>query len=168
MPDTDTLLFKALIVPHRSLSPGALRTLLAAIAVLCCLTSGVFVWLGAWPVGGFTGLELLLAGWLIRLHMRSARANELVLLTHGSLSVIRTDPDGVRRTHTLPPAWLSVQLQERAGRVPALLLVGQGHRLEIGASLGDVEKRSLAEAVTQALQRLRHPVFDNPQLRSPQ
>lgn len=165
MSDADITLFKALIVPHRSLSPGALRVLLGAILAVSCVTSGVFVWVGAWPVGGFTGLELLLAGWLLRLHMRSAKASELVLLTYRSLSVVRTDPDGVRRTHTLPPAWLSVRLQERAGRVPALLLVGQGRMLEIGASLGDTEKRSLADAVAEALGRLQNPVFDNPQLR---
>jgi uncharacterized membrane protein len=165
MSDADVTLFKALIVPHRSLSRGALRILLCAIAAVCCITSGVFVWLGAWPVGGFTGLELLLAGCLVRLHVRGAKATELVLLTYRSLSVVRTDPDGVRRTHVLPPAWLSVRLQERAGRVPALLLVGQGRMLEIGASLGDTEKRSLADAVAEALGRLQNPVFDNPQLR---
>lgn len=162
---SDTLLFEALIVPHRSLSPRAFRVLLGAIGGLCCATSGIFVWLGAWPVGGFTGLELLLAGWLIRLHVRSARASELVLLTPERLEVVRTAPDGARRSQVIPPAWLSVRLEERPGRVPALLLVGQGRIMEIGASLGEAEKRSLAEAVSGALQRLQNPVFDNPQLR---
>jgi uncharacterized membrane protein len=167
MPDAEAPLFEALILPHRSLSPAALRALLTAVAALCCITSGLFVWLGAWPVGGFTALELLLAGWLIRLHVRSGRATELVLLTYRSLRVVRTDPDGVRRTREMRPAWLSVRLQERPGRVPALLLVGQGQELEIAASLGDAEKRSLADAMAEALRRLRSPVFDNPQLRSP-
>jgi uncharacterized membrane protein len=166
MTEAETPVFEALIVPHRSLSPAGIRILLGAVLLLCCVSSSVFVWMGAWPVGGFTGLELLLAAWLFRLHMRSAKATELLLLTPRCLSVVRTDPDGVRRTRELPPAWLAVHLLERPGRVPALLLVGQGHELEIGASLGEVEKRSLAEAVGEALRRLRSPVFDNPQLRA--
>jgi hypothetical protein len=37
--------------------------------------------------------------------------------------------------------------------------------VEVGASLGEHEKRDLAEALRDALDRWRHPRFDNPQLR---
>ena len=45
-------LFEAVIVPHRSLSASGLRRLLVAICLMCSASAGVFVWLGAWPVGG--------------------------------------------------------------------------------------------------------------------
>jgi hypothetical protein len=37
--------------------------------------------------------------------------------------------------------------------------------MEVGAALGEAEKRQLATALLQALERQRNPLFDNPQLR---
>ena len=56
-------------------------------------------------------------------------------------------------------------LQERPGRTPALWLAAGRRRYEVGTALNEREKRDLAEALGLALHRLRHPVFDNPQLR---
>jgi DNA-directed RNA polymerase subunit L len=38
--------------------------------------------------------------------------------------------------------------------------------VEVAAALGEAEKRDLANALTEALYRVKHPVFDNPQLRT--
>ena len=161
----DATLFQAIIVPHRSLSPAGLRRLLAVICVMCGITAFMFVRLGAWPVGGFTGVELLLAAALFRLNARAARGSELVLLSERGLRVIRTDPSGIRREQLLSPAWLNLTLEERPGRVPGLVLSSRQIRIEIARSLGEDEKRDLAQALSDALDRLRSPIFDNPQLR---
>jgi uncharacterized membrane protein len=156
--------FQALIVPHRSLSRTGVRVLLGAIAALCCVIATVFVHLGAWPVGGFAGLELGLAVVLFRLHATAARASELVLLGENGLRIIRTDPHGARQETVLQPAWLTLSLQERPGRTPLLQLRSRAQTEEIGRWLGEAEKRDLAEALSAALHRWRHPSFDNPQL----
>jgi uncharacterized membrane protein len=162
---TETRLFEAVITPHRSLTPAGLRLLLVAICMACGLSALGFWVIGAWPVAGFTGVELLLAAWLFRLNARAARASELLILTPEALRIIRTDPQGRREEHSLPPAWLGVRMQERPGRVPALLLASRGREEEVAAVLGEAEKRDLERALAAALDRLRHPVFDNPQLR---
>lgn len=162
---SDATLFQAVIVPHRSLSARHLRRLLMVICAMCGLSAGAFVWLGAWPVGGFTGLELLLAAVLFRINARAVRGSELVLLTEAGLRVLRTDPNGQKREILLSPAWLNVVVEERPGRVPGLLLAARHKRVEIARSLGEEEKRDLAQALTDALTRLRSPIFDNPQLR---
>jgi len=159
------ILFRADIVAYRSLSPAALRRLLVVICLMCGGSSAVFVWLGAWPVGGFTGVELLLAAWLFRLNAMAVRGSELVLLTRGGLRVVRTDLRGQRRELNLAPGWLNLSLEERPGRVPALMLTARDIRVEIGRVLGEAEKRDLAEALGTALHLLRNPRFDNPQLR---
>ena len=161
----DATLFHAVIVPHRSLSAAGLRRLLICICVMCGTSATVFVWMGAWPVGGFTGLELLLAAGLFRLNALAVRGSELVMLTPAGLRVVRTDPRGQRRELNLAPAWLNLALEERPGRVPALMLTARDIRVEIGRVLGEAEKRDLAEALGQALHQLRNPRFDNPQLR---
>ena len=158
--------FEAVIVPHRSLSQRSRRRLLAGLALLCAGNAALFVHLGAWPVSGFCGLELLLAGVLLEVNAHGARRSELVLLSEQTLRIVRTDPKGVRSERRLSAAWLQVQLQdETPGRVPRLLLLAQGDREEIAASLGEREKRDLAAALANALDALRNPVFDNHQLR---
>jgi uncharacterized membrane protein len=160
----DACLFEAVIVPHRSLSAGALWALVAVIAASCAFTAGMAIWRGAWPVGGFAALELALAALLIRLNVRAARAAELVLLTESGLRIVRTDAKGGRRELELPAHWLRVRLVERPGQVPLLTLAARGVSEEVGGCLGDAEKRELAAALDAALHRWRHPRFDNPQL----
>ena len=159
------VLFEAVIVPHRSLGPRGLKVLSVAALVACVVTSAVFIALGAWPVGLFAGGELLLAVVLFRLHLRAARASELLLLTREGLRVVRTSPAGAVTSRSLAADWMSVRLEERPGRVPALLLLVQGVEEEVGRDLGEAAKRDLAEALVEALHRRRNPVFDNPQLR---
>lgn len=162
---TEAALFEAVIVPHRSLSRRALNGLILAIAVLCCINASIFIHLGAWPVGGFTGVELLLAAFLIRLNAHAARGSEMVLLSPAGLRIVRTTPKGQREERLLAANWLQVSLRETPGRVPSLLLVAHGVREEIARALGEEDKRSLALALEDALHRWRNPVFDNAQLR---
>ncbi len=135
---------------------------------LCVLSAGISggLWLiGAWPVIGFTGLEALLAVWLMNRHARATGASERLLLSEEGLRVVRTDGRGRHWERRLQGAWLRASLHERPGRTPALLLHDRRARIEVGAELGEAEKRDLAAALREALHRQRHPLFDNPQLR---
>jgi len=161
----EPVLFEAVIVPHRSLSLTGLRVLLAAVLLSCGGSAAAFVAIGAWPVGVFAGAELLLAVFLFHLHMRAARASEMLLLTAQGLRIVHTSPGGAVQTRILPADWMAVRLEERPGRVPALLLRTRDASVEVGRELGEVAKRSLAEALAEALERRRNPVFDNQQLR---
>ncbi len=162
---TEPALFEAEIVPHRSLSRQGVNRLIFALAVICCINATVFIHIGAWPVGGFTGVELLLAGVLLRLNSHAARAREVVRLTPEGLRITRVSRHGQRDVRVLPPGWLNVEFVERPGRVSALWLVAHGVREEIGRSLGEEPKRELGQSLEAALRRWRNPVFDNPQLR---
>lgn len=159
------LLFEAVIVPHRSLTPRGLRVLIAAIAGACALTALRFWLIGAWPVAAFSVFEIGLILWLIRMNVLQARGSELVLLSESTLRIIRTDPKGNREERVLPSAWLNVVLEESPGRIPRLLLAVRQQREEIGKVLGEAAKRDLAKALGGALHKARSPSFDNPQLR---
>jgi uncharacterized membrane protein len=158
-------LFEAVIVPHRSLSRRGLTVLVGALCLLSSATATGFWLLGAWPVAGFSGAEILLAIALLRANARAVRASEVVLLEPDALRIIRTDPRGRREERVLPPGWLNLSLEERPGAVPRLWLTSRGMREQLGAALGEAEKRDLAAALGAALRRQRNPVFDNPQLR---
>ena len=169
MPGPDSpasnLLFEAVIVPHRSLTPRGLLTLLGAITGMVGLTALRFWLIGAWPVAAFSVVEVGLAIWLIWLNARSARASELVLLSEDGIRIIRTDPRGRRQERQLSTAWLNVVVEETPGRVPRIILAARNVREEIGTVLGEAPKRDLAAALSAALYRARNPVFDNSQLR---
>lgn len=161
----ETTLFEAVIVPHRSLSRRGLAILTAAIVAGSLLTMLRFLLIGAWPVAVFSVIEVGLGVALLRVNARRGRASELILLSDQSLRIVRTEPGGARQETRLSPDWLNVVLEERRGRVPGLYLRRSGAQMEIGGWLGEDEKRDLARALADALQRRRSPVFDNPQLR---
>ncbi len=166
-PVDDSVLFEAAIMPHRSLSPRGRRMLIGGLCALLLLTGTRFWIIGAWPVAGFIVVELGLAAFLLWQHQRSARCVELLLLSPDAIRVVRTDPDGRKRETRLSTGWLMVELEERPGRVPGLLLCAPGRRLEVAAVLGDEAKRDLAQALRNAVHDVRNPRFDNPQLREP-
>ncbi len=164
--DHEAIVFEAVIVPHRSLSPRGLLIVMASVGLLCALIVLRFWLIGAWPVAVFGVVEIGLAIFLLRLHAARARASELVLLSADALRIVRIDRRGRRLEHVLPVSWLNATLEEPPGQVPRLLLVARGVREEIAATLGQAEKRDLCAALCDALHRLRHPSFDNPQLRA--
>ncbi len=169
MSETDPTLatvFEAEVTPYRSLSARGMRLVIGFVCAISLCTTTLFWRLGAWPIAGFNGGEVLLAVVLLRAHARSARAREQLLLSPAACRVVRTDWQGRAREWRLQPAWLRVTLQERPGRAPGLFLSVRHQRLEVAESLGEHEKRDLAQALSEAVHRLHHPVFDNPQLRA--
>jgi uncharacterized membrane protein len=162
---TDRLIFRAVVKPHRSLSRRGVLWVIAGMVAASLTVSSLMFLLGAWPVIGFNGADILLAVFLMWLNMRAARAREIITLSEGSLTVMRMDVHGRRENFSLAPYWLNVALEERAGTVPKLLFSTRGRSYEVARQLGEAEKRDLAAALTRALHRCRNPRFDNPQLR---
>ena len=139
----------------------------AVIALLAVISSTVAIrfWLwGAWPVVLFSLLEVPLVVLMLAINMRRARASEMIMLTAHQLTVVRTDPSGRRKQDLLPVAWLRVDLDGAQG-VPRLMVRNRGQGYEVGAFLHEPDKISLFEALLTALQQVRNPYFDNPQLR---
>jgi len=157
--------FEAIIIPHRSLTRAGLQWLMGVICLLSTAISVGLWFIGAWPVIGFNGAEIALAVVLLRRNARASRASEMLLLSDEGLRIVRTDMNGRRVERNLQPAWLRAGLEERPGRTPALWLSDRSGRMEVGAELGELEKRDLAVALAAALHRHRNPRFDNPQLR---
>jgi uncharacterized membrane protein len=164
-PEPEKLLFEATVKPHRSLSRKGMMLVVAFLFAGSLTVTSLMFLLGAWPVIGFNGADLLLALFLLRLNVRAARAREIITLSAAALRIKTTDLRGRSWQQTLPPYWLKVSLQERPGTVPKLLLSSRGGQTEVARQLGETEKRDLAAALTGALARLRSPRFDNPQLR---
>ena len=79
-PADEPALFCALITPHRSLGGAGFLVLMAAIGGVSFAAGIVFLILGAWPVVGFFGLDVVLIYWAFRINYRAARAYEATQL----------------------------------------------------------------------------------------
>jgi uncharacterized membrane protein len=162
-PDT-ALIFEALIVPHRSLTRKGLATVVSILAVSTAAVALRFWMLGAWPVVAFSLIEIPLLVVLLAINRRWARASELIMLNTHELTIVRTDPRGLRQRVCLPSAWLRIDLETGRG-IPRIMLSNHRHRCEIGAFLHEPERIALFEELRNALNRSRNPQFDNLQLR---
>ena len=148
----DPKIFAAIITPHRSLAPTGFLILMACLGVLSFVSGVIFVSIGAWPVFGFFGLDVLLVYFAFRANYRSARAYEEVTVTASELTVRKVNHHGGVRQWTLNPLW--VQLERIAHAefgIERLFLVSHGRRLAIAGFLGPAEKASFARALTSAL-----------------
>ena len=115
-------------------------------------TGVVFILLGAWPVFGFLGLDVLLVYLAFRINYRAAGAYEQVTVTASELTVRKVTPLGRVREWSANPLWVRLQqdVHEEFG-VERLFLISRGQRLAIAGFLGPTEKASFAKALSQAL-----------------
>jgi uncharacterized membrane protein len=153
--DASPAVFDAVLQPHRSLSPRGFRVLMTVVCVVFSAVGLAFFLLGAWPVSGFCGLEILLIYGLFRLNFRSLTRYETIRLTDTELELRRVAPDGSAERITLPPNWLKVVIEESPGRSSRLILTSHGHSVDVGGFLAPDERVALADALNEALRRLR-------------
>jgi uncharacterized membrane protein len=148
----DPKIFSAIITPHRSLSPRGFLVLMLCLGALSFASGIVFVSIGAWPVFGFFGLDVLLVYFAFRANFRAARAYEEVTVTASELTVRKVSQRGGVREWTLNPVWVQLEriVHEEFG-IQRLLLVSRGRRLAIANFLAPHERESFARALSAAL-----------------
>jgi uncharacterized membrane protein len=145
-------LFSAIITPHRSLSARGFVIFMLCIGGVSFVSGIAFLLLGAWPVFGFLGLDVLLVYWAFRANYRSARAYEEVTVTASELTVRKVNPRGGVREWTLNPVWVRLdRIAHEEFGIERLFLMSHGRRLSIAGFLGADEKKSFATALAAAL-----------------
>jgi uncharacterized membrane protein len=152
----DPKIFSAVITPHRSLGPKAFLIFMLCIGILSFIAGMVFVFMGAWPVFGFFGLDVLLVYVAFRVNYRAARAYEIVTVTASELTVRKVNHRGGVREWTLNPIWVKLdRIAHEEFGIERLFLVSRGRRLPIAGFLGPDEKASFARALANALGEAR-------------
>ena len=151
------LYFDAWLRPHRSLTRRGLAIVLAIAAVPSFGLGVVFLAMGAWPVTGFLGLDVLLLYVAFRLNNRAARESERVRLSETELTVDRHAIDGRKEHWSFQPNWLRVDVDDPPRPDSKLLLTTHGRSLAIGQFLPPAERVEVADALRSALRRWRAP-----------
>ena len=147
--------FRAVLTPHRSLSPAGFVVLMALLSGIGFGAGIVFLLIGAWPVFGFLGLDVAAIYLAFRLNYRSGRTVEVVELSGDALTITRVHPSGRRQSYSFNPYWVRVALREGPHGRTLLRLTSHGRGLTFAAFLSDDERRSLGRAIEDALHRAR-------------
>jgi uncharacterized membrane protein len=143
--------FRAVLAPHRSLSPVGFIALMVFVAIVSFAAGLALYLMGAWPVMGFFGIDALLFYLAFRLNYRSGRLRETVELLPDALTVTRFHPSGRREEFTFNPYWVRVELTEgRDGRTDLKLRL-HDRVVSFGRFLTDEERRDLAGTLNGAL-----------------
>jgi uncharacterized membrane protein len=143
--------FRALLTPHRSLGPKGFLALMTVFGVISFVAGMVFLAMGAWPVFGFFGLDVLILYIAFKLNYRSGRRYETLELTPAQLVLTRVHPTGRQERFDCNPYWARVNLREWPDGRTALSVVSRGTELKFGSFLTDEERRELASALREAL-----------------
>jgi uncharacterized membrane protein len=145
-------LFSAVLTPHRSLSASGFLVVMAAIGGLSFTAGVTFLILGAWPVFGFFGLDVLLVYLAFRINYRTATALEEISVTASELRVRKVTHRGQVTDWTLNPVWVRLdrETHEEFG-LQRLFLVSLGRRFPIATFLSPGEKASFATALATAI-----------------
>lgn len=151
--------FAATLVPQRSLTSHGLRLAALALAAGSTAVAALFLALGAWPVAGFVGAELVVVLALLLGHHRLGRTTvEEVVLDAHALTVTRRRGRRAVTRWEFPPGWLRVSVvDDEHGKPAGVLLASHGRRLAIGRFLTREEQAELAAALHAALALWRAP-----------
>ena len=145
-------IFSAVITPHRSLGNVGFLVLMVVFGGVSFVSGIAFLLMGAWPVFGFFGLDVLLIYWAFRINYRRALAYEEVMVTPTTLHVRKVSHRGRVAEWTLNPLWVRLDRDTHAEfGIERLFLVSRGRRLAIASFLGPDEKASFAQALSAAL-----------------
>jgi uncharacterized membrane protein len=162
-PESQPELFSALLTPHRSLNRTGFLVLMALLSVVSFAAGLAFLLMGAWPVFGFFGLDVLVIYWAFRINFRRARASEEIRVTPSELRVRRVSHRGHVVEFVLNPLWVQLDQKTHAEYgIEKLYLLSKGRRVAIASFLGPDEKASFAKALTAALQAARRGPSYNP------
>lgn len=152
----DAPIFDATLTPHRSLSERGFKLLMLFAGGIGLAVSIPFYLLGAWPVLGFMGLDILLIYIAFRYHYASARACERLVISRIAILFRAVSWRGAVREHHLNPVWTRIEREEHPEFGLERLILKEGkQRVELASMLGREERAEFAGALQAALYEVK-------------
>jgi uncharacterized membrane protein len=162
-PQPQPELFSALLTPHRSLNRAGFLALMMFVSIVSFAAGLAFLLMGAWPVFGFFGLDVLAIYWAFRINFQRGRASEEIHVTACELRVRRVSHRGHVIEFVLNPLWVQLDQKIHAEYgIEKLYLLSKGRRVSIASFLGPDEKASFAKGLIAALQAAKRGPTYNP------
>jgi len=153
MENRNSKVWQATLTPHRSLTKQGFVVVMGLVLAVNLVVAGMFVALGAWPIAGFAGLDVLLVWWAFRANFADARQLERISVTEHELVVDRLRENRPPEQQRFVRRWVRVELEEDRDRdlIGRLLLVSGPTRVTVGDFLAPEERKTLASALKSAI-----------------
>lgn len=149
-------LFAARLTPHRSIDPRGIRIVCAFAASLLLLPGIIFYLLGAWPVVGFMGLDVVALYWALTYSFREGRRYEQVTLWADRLEVRQVSAKGEEQAVEFNPFYVRLVVDRDIDEhTVAIRLRSKDRELVVGGFLNPNDKASFAQAFGTALRKAR-------------
>jgi uncharacterized membrane protein len=161
--ESEPQIFSALLTPHRSLNRTGFLAVMLFLSVVSFVTGIAFLLMGAWPVIGFFGLDVLVIWWAFKVNFSTARASEEIVVTPSELWVRRVTHRGQVAEWVFNPLWVRIdqEIDEDFG-IEHLYLISRGCRIQIASFLGPEEKMSFYKGLVEALNAARRgPTYNS-------
>ncbi|MBI1386008.1 MAG: DUF2244 domain-containing protein [Rhizobiales bacterium] len=136
---------RILLAPNRSLSRRGFLLLMTLFGVISFACGVAFALIGAWPVLGFFGLDVLIVYVAFRLNYRDGRHLELIDIGDEELSLHALGSSGGRRTWVFNPYWTRVALEPTSPVTNDLRIGSHGEWITFGRFLSEEEKVEVAD-----------------------
>ena len=149
--DESSLHFNAVLYPNQSFPKRHFAILTSILLGISVLMSGVFSFVGAWPVAGFFGLDIFAIIIAFLLSYRSGKTRETLLLQPGHLVIKRFLPSGKELSWSFNPNWMSIEMDDPPLRHREQTLHSHGKRIVIGSFLTPAERLQVAAALRSAI-----------------
>jgi len=150
---TNDIFLNITIYPHRSLSKKGFSILMSIIIILCSAGGIIFWYLGAWPVFGFFGLDIILIYFAFKINYRSGEIYERLLIASRKLKISRCFPSGKIQTWDLDPQLACVELI-KVNNNSQLLIKSDEKVVSIGSFLNLFDKEKLEKRINDCLKKL--------------
>lgn len=156
LPASGIVYMDAQLRPNRSLSVQGFRIVMVAMAVMSFAT-GIWFWsIGAWPVMGFFGLDVLLIYLAFKLNFKAgARERETIRVTAQEVLVSRTCYRGFTGWWQVNPAFARVQVETVIVEETTVRLSAGGTSVPLATCLSPAERLAFGAALRLALERAR-------------
>ena len=149
------LYYDALMKPNASLSRSGFWVIMGVIIAINVFSMIGFLSRGAFPIIGFLGLDILAVWLAFKVCFKDQTQWTRVRISPETLRVDHRNPKGVETHIELPTAFARVELKEPVTVHSWVTLSYQRQAYVIGRVLTVDERKSLVEAMRDAIQRAR-------------
>ena len=144
------------IYPNQSLTPKGLLLLMFLITIPASFIGITFFILGAWPVLGFMGLEVLLIYIAFKVLFYKNKFYEHIILDNEKLNILFKKKNKIIKKIELEPTWVQVKIEKIYENEDTLILSSHGKKIILANYLIPEERLKLAGKIKSGLREWKN------------
>ena len=150
------IILNIVLIPNRSLTKSTFFLIISFLIVISISLGIFFYTIGAWPVIGFFGLDVILFSLIFYLHNKSLNISERIILTKNEMII---EKEKLFRKNLIvkfsPPNWINVTLKKSIYNKTRLIIHSHGSAIFVGDFLTKIEKINLANSLIGEINKFK-------------